>query len=90
MGTDTVPVSSHCDLCDAAAGGTRRPGPLGRGGALPLCDNSLHPDLLEVGFRTMPASSLVVQGSPGAANGRQGGCARRGSLRSAVPGLDKS
>lgn len=44
--------------------------PLGRGGALPLCDNSLHPDILEVGFRTMPASSLVVQGSPGTANGR--------------------
>ena len=49
---------------------TETRGPLGRGGTLPLCDNSLHPDIVEVGIRTMPANSPVVQGSPEAANGR--------------------
>lgn len=85
MGTDTVPVSSHCDLCDAAAGGDTQT--RGHWAEVALCLSVTTPftqDLLEVGFRTMPASSLVVQGSPGAAMGDKEDVLG-GSLRSAVP-----
>ena len=75
MGTDTALVSTMTCVMQPQED-METWGPLGRGGSLPLCDNSLHPTpwvtqtSRRLRFRTMPASSLRVQGSRGAANRR--------------------